>query len=51
MSKCDICKKDIREGLIGKISGTYLRVGKKAFKICSNCQKSDNINELKKKVK
>jgi len=51
MSKCDICKKELKEGLIGKISGTYLRVGKIAAKACSDCQKKFSINELKKKVK
>ncbi|MDD4353893.1 MAG: hypothetical protein PHN56_05550 [Candidatus Nanoarchaeia archaeon] len=51
MSKCDICKTEIKEGLIGKINGTYLRVGKKVFKTCCNCQRIYTIDELKKKVK
>ena len=51
MTKCDVCKNDITELLMGKIKGTYIKANKKTLKICSVCQKTYTVNELKEKVK
>jgi uncharacterized protein with PIN domain len=51
MAKCDSCKSELKEGLLGKIAGASLRIGKKVFKICPNCQRVYNIEELKKRLK
>jgi ribosome-binding protein aMBF1 (putative translation factor) len=45
--KCEICGAEIKEGILGKIRGTYIVRGKKKVPICKNCQKEgeDAIKE------
>lgn len=51
MTKCDICKKEVTDLIMGKIKGTYLKSKGKVYKICSACQKDYSVEELKKKLK
>ncbi len=39
MVKCENCNEKVEELFLGKISGTYLRKGKKLKAFCSNCQR------------
>ena len=51
MAKCDNCKKNIENLVLGKIKGTYLKTNNKLFKVCNSCQKQHSISDLKKKLK
>jgi len=50
MAKCDVCKCEIPNLVMGKIKGTYLKEKGKIYKICSACQKAHNAEDLKKKL-
>ena len=49
--QCQICGEAIKETFLKKIRGTYVRVGKKLFPICSKCQKIYSKEEILKKLK
>ncbi|MDD2679016.1 MAG: hypothetical protein PHT91_03200 [Candidatus Nanoarchaeia archaeon] len=51
MSKCDVCKKELKEGLIGKIRGAYVWINKKKAVVCSDCQQKHGMDKMKKLVK
>jgi len=44
MVKCESCGEKVVELFLGKISGTYLRKGKKLTAVCSNCQRKSGDN-------
>ena len=37
--KCEICKKDIQEGFLNKIKGTYIKIDGKLKTVCNECQR------------
>ncbi|MBN1924170.1 MAG: hypothetical protein JW791_05455 [Nanoarchaeota archaeon] len=51
MPKCEVCKKDVTELVMGKIRGTYLKGKGKLFIVCNACQKEHGVDEIKKKLK
>jgi hypothetical protein len=51
MVKCEVCKQNITELIMGKVKGTYLKGKGKIYKICSACQKQYSVADLKKKLK
>jgi hypothetical protein len=48
--KCDICKEKAGNTFLSKPLGTYLGPNKNRKFICQNCQKSNSIDEIKKKL-
>ena len=48
--KCELCKEKIQETFLEKIKGTYIKVNKKLYAICNNCQKKFSMNEIKEKL-
>ncbi|VVB74143.1 Uncharacterised protein [Candidatus Tiddalikarchaeum anstoanum] len=51
MEKCDICGSEIKELLLGKLKGTFIKGKGKLYKVCNNCQKEYTQSELKQKLK
>lgn len=46
MTKCDICKKSVKETFLNKIIGTYIKVDKKRKIVCNECQKKNSQKEI-----
>ena len=51
MVKCELCKKTIDETFLGKLIGTYFVEGKKKKAVCRECQKSNSVDEISKRLK
>ena len=49
--KCELCKEKIETTFLEKLKGTYVKVNKKLYTICNNCQKKFSMNEIKEKLK
>jgi len=47
--KCSICGKELEESFLGKIKGTFVRVGGKLKQVCSQCQ-SQYKDKLKEEL-
>ncbi len=47
--KCAICGSEIKEGLLGKIIGTYVKKGGKMYAICNKCQRIGD-KEIKERI-
>jgi len=50
MVKCELCRKEVNETFMGKITGTYVVSGKKKKAVCNNCQKGNSLEEIRKKI-
>ena len=48
--KCELCKEKIETTFLEKLKGTYIKVNKKSYAICRNCQKKFSIQEIKEKL-
>mgnify|MGYP001569952587 CR=1 FL=1 len=46
--KCEICREKIETTFLDKPLGSY--IGKKKHLICKNCQKSNSLEDIKKKL-
>ncbi len=51
MAKCAICKSEVKELILGKIKGTYLKGKGKVYVVCNECQRAHSIDEIKKILK
>jgi len=47
--KCSVCGGEIKEGILEKIVGTYIKKGGKLYPVCNKCQKGGEKN-LKDKI-
>ena len=48
--KCELCKENIETIFLEKIKGTYVKLNKKVYNICKNCQKKSSMQEIKEKL-
>jgi len=48
--KCEICKEKIAVTFLEKIKGSYIKINKKLYTICNNCQKKLSVQEIKEKI-
>ena len=48
--KCELCKEKIETIFLEKLKGTYVKVNKKLYTICRNCQKKFPVKEIKEKL-
>ena len=45
--KCTICKKDVKQGILDKFKGTFVKDSKgKKHLVCSDCQENKTKEEL-----
>jgi hypothetical protein len=51
MANCDSCKLELKELMLGKIKGTFIKGKGKLYKVCSACQSKYSLEELKKRLK
>ncbi len=49
MVKCEVCGERVETLFLDKISGTYIKKGKKLKAFCSNCQRKLG-NKLKEEI-
>lgn len=50
LMKCEICREKVETTFLEKPLGTYIGKGKKKKLVCSKCQKTNSIDEIKKKL-
>ncbi|MEK6833089.1 MAG: hypothetical protein AABY32_03500 [Nanoarchaeota archaeon] len=48
--KCELCKEKIETTFLEKLKGTYVKVNKKLYTICNNCQKKFSVKEIREKL-
>ncbi|HLC57456.1 MAG TPA: hypothetical protein VJH95_02710 [Candidatus Nanoarchaeia archaeon] len=51
MVKCELCKKTIDETFLGKLIGTYMMEGRRKKAVCRECQRTNSLEEIRKKLK